>query len=69
MNLDEALKEAKQQMGQAVYLCESCPGVYNTGLQAVYEKKSAMLSRLIYEIERCRAENEMLKGRLNHECR
>lgn len=62
MELAEALKEAKEQMSQAIYLCESSPGVYNTGLQSVYEKRSAMLSCLIYEIERLQAENEQLKA-------
>ena len=64
MELNEALKEAKHQMNQAVYLCESTSGVYNTGLESIYKKKSAMLCCLIYEIERCHAELDLLKSQV-----
>ncbi|WP_313528751.1 hypothetical protein [Anaerotignum sp.] len=61
MNIEEAIKEAEQQISQAGYLCECSPGVYKTGLHSVYERKSEMLQCLTYEIRRLRAENDRLK--------
>ncbi|WP_312070402.1 hypothetical protein [Anaerotignum propionicum] len=58
MNIDEAIKEAEHQISQCTYLKECSPGVYETGLNTVYERKSEMLQCLTSEIRRLRYAND-----------
>lgn len=66
MNIDEAMKEAEQQIRQCGYLRECTPGVYETGLNVVYERKSEMLQCLTSEIRRLKANQTVRCGECVH---